>query len=61
MEEATKSVWNLTKILLKLIKFSLLYFSFVEKFSQTSSCQGQERSFFHSSSVVRALPPISLS
>ncbi|CAN7118181.1 unnamed protein product [Brassica rapa subsp. narinosa] len=62
MEEATKSVWNLTEILLKLINFSPLDFSFVEKSSQTSSCQGQERSFFHSSSfVVRALPPISLS
>ncbi|CAF2074208.1 unnamed protein product [Brassica oleracea] len=61
MEEATKSVWNLTEILLKFINFSPLDFSFMEKSSQTSSCQGQERSFFHSSSfMVRALPPISL-
>lgn len=61
MEEATKSVWDLTEILLKLINFNPLDYSFVEKSSQTSSCQGQERSFFHSSSfVVRALPPTSL-
>ena len=61
MEEATKSVWNLTEILLKFINFSPLDFSFMEKSSQTSSRQGQERSFFHSSSfMVRALPPISL-
>ncbi|WZZ27007.1 hypothetical protein YC2023_010408 [Brassica napus] len=61
MEEATKSVWNLTEILLKFINFSPLDFSFMERSSQTSSCQGQERSFFHSSSfMVRALPPISL-